>query len=349
MVRKKVTIRDIAREVGVSPSTVSRALSNAPGVSEELRIKIRNVAKNMGYIPNMVAKTLRKSMSKTVGLIIPDITNPFFIEFIEGVDSVFFSKEYKFIVGNTDENVDREKTYIEWLLSHGVDGIIAAPTSDEKGGNIKIFRKLVKMGMVLIMFDRILEGLEETVDSVCIDNETAILESLVHLKKMGHENVGMILGKMEIYTMKRRLKAFLKGVKSLGLRTRDSWILKNLFPEKEAVEKMIDFLSSRDKPTSIIVANQSLMRSFLKASKKAGVSIPEDISVVGFDDAVENEFYNPPLTTVRQPAKEMGKIAATLLLGRVEGDKSRPYRIVLRTELIVRESVKRLDGKKEMR
>ncbi len=342
MVRKKVTIRDIAERVGVSPSTVSRALSNAPGVGEELRVRIKNVAKDMGYIPNMVAKTLRKSTSKTVGLIIPDITNPFFIEFIEGVDSVFFSKEYKFIVGNTDENVDRERTYIEWLLSHGVDGIRAAPTASREGDNSKLFKNLIKMGMPLMMFDRMFENMKDKVDSVCIDNELAIYESLSHLKSMGHKSVGIILGKMEIYTMRIRLEAFLKGVEKLDLTTKDSWILKNLFPEKEAVEKIAEFLSSDDRPTSVVISNQSLIRSFLKASRDIGVRIPRDVSVVGFDDAVENEFYDPPLTTVRQPAKEMGKIAATILLGRIEGDKSRPYRVVLRTELVIRDSVRPL-------
>ncbi len=339
---KKVTIQDIARAVGVSPSTVSRALSNAPGVSEELRAKIRKVAKSMGYIPNMAARTLKKTRSNTVGLIIPDVTNPFFIEFIEGVDSVFFPKEYKFIVGNTDEDVERERIYLEWFISHGVDGIIAAPTAEKSDNNSRLYKRIVQMGIPLVMFDRIFENLRNSVDSVCIDNATAIYDTLIYLKNMGHEKIGLLLGKMGIYTMRIRLKSFLEGVRNLKLHTKNSWILKDLFPEKDALEKLASFLKMKDRPSAVISANQSLTRTFLKAAKNEGIDIPNDISIVSFDDALENEFYSPPITSTRQPAKEMGKISATLLLGRIEGDKFRPYKVILRTELVVRNSVKRL-------
>ena len=340
---KKVTMKDIAEKLGVSISTVSRALSNSPGVSEELKERVRKTAEEMGYFPNLLARSLKKSESKTVGLIVPDISNPFFVEFLEGVDKVFFSKEYKFIVGNTDEDLDREKTYLEWFISHGVDGIIAAPTAERSKSNERIFRKIVKMGIPLVLFDRFLESLEGRVDAICVDNELAIREALVYLKGMGHESVGIMLGKIGIYTMKKRKEAFLRGVEELGMKTKKSWILEDLFPENEAVERIENFLKSGDVPTALVISNQSLTRSFLRASKSVGITVGEDISTVSFDDAVENEFYSPPLTSIRQPAKEMGKMAATFLLSRIEGDRSRPSKVVLRTELIVRESVKKIN------
>ena len=343
---KKVTLKDIAEVVGVSPSTVSRALANLPGVSEELRQKIKDIAKEMGYIPDMAAKGLKTRQTKTVGIIIPDITNPFFTAFLKGVDSVFFSRGYKFIIGNTDETPEREKVYIEWFLSHGVDGIISAPSEYRNKELKKIYRNVVKLDVPLIFFDRVITPMENSVDIVKIDNEAAVKECLEYLKDMGHKEIGILLGKKGMFTMDRREKAFIENIKKLKLKTKSDWILKDLFPEWEAYEIIKTFLKRRKKPTAVILANQSLAITFLKVASDLKIRIPDDISVITFDDAIENEFYNPPITAIRQPAENMGKISATVLLGRIEGDRSKPSKILLKTELIIRKSVKKQEVKK---
>ncbi|MCD6450009.1 MAG: LacI family DNA-binding transcriptional regulator [Thermotogaceae bacterium] len=340
---KKVTLKDIAKMVGVSPSTVSRALANLPGVSEDLRLKIKEIAKEMGYIPDMAAKSLKTRQMKTVGIIVPDITNPFFTAFLKGIDSVFFSRGYKFIIGNTDETPEREKVYIEWFLSHGVDGIIAAPSEYKNKELKKTYKNVVKLDIPLIFFDRVIASMENNIDIVKIDNESAVKESLEYLKDMGHKEVGILLGKKGMFTMDKREAAFIENVEKLGLKTKDEWILKDLFPEWESYENIKNFLRKRKKPTAIILANQSLTITFLKVVNDLKIKIPDDVSIITFDDSIENEFYCPPITAIRQPAEDMGKISATVLLGRIEGDVSKPSKILLKTELKIRKSVKRLE------
>jgi LacI family transcriptional regulator len=341
-VRKKVTLRDIAKKLNISPSTVSRALSGAPGVGEELREKIKEIAKEMGYIPNSIAKALKKSYTRTVGVIIPDVTNPFFVEFLSGLDKVFYSNEYKFIVGNTDENVERERKYLEWFLSHGVDGIIASVTADDGINNTKFLRDISKFGVHVVLFDRLPCALEGKMDFVGIDNASAVYEALNYLKKKGHRKVGALIGKTAIYTMKRRKEAFLKNTAGLGFEVKKEWILEDLFPEESSVEEIEKLLSSKDRPSALIAFNQSLLQVFLRATKEMNMKVPDDVSVITFDDSKENEFYAPPISAIKQPAREMGKIAAMLLIDRISGEKSRPANIILKTELVERASVKDL-------
>ncbi|OAA25563.1 LacI family transcriptional regulator [Kosmotoga sp. DU53] len=339
---RKVTISDLARKLNISPSTVSRALAGKPGVSAELRQKVQNLAKEMDYVPNVAAKSLKTKKTKTIGLIISDIRNPFFLDVMRGVESVLFPRGYKFIVCSVNENLEREAVYLNWLMEHGVEGILASPLTTVSGKhNGNLYRKVARFGIPVVFYDRLINGIGDF-DSVVLDNETAIADGVFYLRRKGHKKIGICLARRGLYTIEERYKGFKKAVELLQIETRPEWIIEGKHPMYSSFEKLKKLFSSEERPTAIISTNHPMTRSILRAAKSCGLRIPEDISVLGFDDLIENELMSPPITTIRQPVMEIGRIAVTLLLGRIDGEKESPSSIKLKAELIERESVKTL-------
>ncbi|AKI97043.1 LacI family DNA-binding transcriptional regulator [Kosmotoga pacifica] len=339
---KKVTISDIARRLDISPSTVSRALSGKPGVSDELRKKILSLAEKMDYIPNVAAKSLKTQKTKTIGLIISDIRNPFFLDVMHGVESVLFPRGYKFIVCSINENLEREAVYLNWLMEHGVEGILASPLTTVSGKhNGRLYKKIARLGIPVVFYDRLIQSVENF-DSVVLDNETAIADGAFYLTRKGHKKIGICLARRGLYTIEERYKGFKKAVELLRIETKPEWIIEGKHPLDNSFEKLRKLFNSEERPTAIISTNHPMTRTILKAARACGLKIPEDISVLGFDDLIENELMSPPITTIRQPVMEIGRIATTLLLGRIDGEKGKPSSIKLKAELIERESVKTL-------
>ena len=339
---KKTTITDIASRLGIAPSTVSRAMSGRKGVSDKLRAKIASTAQELNYIPNIAAKSLKTNKTKTVGLVIPDMDNPFFLDVIKGVERVLFPRGYKFIVCSTDENSGKEQIYIEWLLENRVEGVIACPVQERDGNNnLKAYKKIVARGIPVVLYDRLIHGLDE-LDSVVINNQTAIMEALSNFKAAGHLKVGICLSKKGLYTMEERLNGFKKGVEAFGMETRTEWILEDLYPLEKGEIVLENFFKLHELPDGIITANHPVTAILLKAAKRMRKMIPNDFSLITFDDLLENEFMNPPLTAVKQPVREIGKMAATLLLGRIDGEDSGPVNVTLNCTILKRKSVKEL-------
>lgn len=339
--KKRSTIKDIAEKLNIAPSTVSRAISGKKGVSDELRKVILETAEELNYIPNISAKSLKTNKTMTIGLIIPDINNPFFLDVIKGVEKVLFPRGYKFIVCSTDENLEKERKYLDWLLENGVEGIIASPVQEgAEKNNVKLYKSILKRGIPVVFYDRLIRNLTE-IDSVTVNNETAVMEALLSLKKNGHKKVGICLSKRGLYTMEERLKGFKKGVEALELETKSEWILKDLYPLEKAEKVLWEFISNGDFPDGIITSNHPLTAILLKNARRLGRKIPNDFSLIAFDDLLENELMSPALTTIKQPVMEIGKMAATLLLGRIDGEKTRSAKVVLNCQLVYRESLKR--------
>lgn len=335
----KTTIKDIAKSLGISPSTVSRALSNGPGVGGDLRKRIRKVASQLNYIPNSSAKSLRTRKTKTIGLIVSDIRNSFFLEFMGGVEAVLFPREFKFIVCNTGEDSKKEEIYIRWLMEHGVEGILSSPYQDREGSNNGAFyKKAMKSGIHVVFYDRLLEGVGG-IDSVTLDNEQAIMNGVFYLRERGHERIALCLHKRGIYTIEERYSGFKKACAILGIHPDDRWVLEDMTDYSVSLDKLRSVLTASDRPTAVISTNQYLNETVVRAARELGLDIPADLSLVGFDDSSLNELIDPPVTTIRQPVVDMGKIAATLLLGRIDGDRGEQTRIVLKAELLERNSV----------
>lgn len=339
--KRRSTIKDIAEKLNIAPSTVSRAISGKKGVSEKLKKIILETAEDLKYIPNISAKSLKTNRTNTIGLIIPDIDNPFFLDVIKGVEKVLFPRGYKFIVCSTDENLEKERTYLDWLLENGVEGIIASPVQEGEGrSNMKSYKSILKRRIPLVFYDRLIRNLTE-IDSVTVNNETAVMEALFNLKNAGHKKVGICLSKKGLYTMEERLKGFKKGVEALELETRPEWLLNDMHPLEKAEEKLEKFIATGDFPDGIITANHPITAILLKNTRRFGRKIPDDFSLIAFDDLLENELMSPAITTIKQPVMEIGKMAATLLLGRIDDESTPPVKVVLNCQLVHRESLRK--------
>ncbi len=334
---KRATIRTIAKEVGLAPSTVSRALNNKPGVSATTRELVKEASERLGYVPFSQARALKSSKTFTIGVIIPEMKNPFFLGFLDGVEKVLFPRGYKFIVCNSSQDPKKEKVYLQWLMEHGVEGILACPTSPHE--DLSMYRKIKKYGIPVVFYDRIIPDSASEFDSVTIDNKSAVADAVFYLHKMGHRDLGICLPRLDIYTIQERLKGFYESCKLLGIPIRKEWIVDNMYIGNKGEEKLRSILKASSRPSAIIATNQIVTRQILKVIHECGFSIPDEISVVGFDDVPENELFSPPITAVKQPVLQIGKISTTLLLGRIDGEKSDIENVQLKAELVVRKSV----------
>ncbi len=333
---KRVNIKDIAKELGTSIATVSRALNGKEGVSDELRKKIFEKAKELGYIANGLARGMKTSKTFTVGVLISDIRNPYFSEVISSMERVLYAKNYNLMICNVGENPEREKKYINLLVSKNVDGIIAAPTGDEK--NLPLYKKLVRHGIKVVLFDRIIGDLQT--DSVIVDNEAATYEAVKYLNRFGHRRIGAIYGIEKSYTGSERLKGFFEAVKDFKMECKDEWVKGGEFNEEKSYKCALEILSQKYRPTAIIAMNNFTTLGVMRAVKELKINVPDELSVMGFDDAEWMKVCSPTVTTMVQPTDVIGMTAATLLLDAVEGELVRkPQKVVLKASLIKRNSV----------
>ena len=328
-----VTLRDVARRAGVSTSTVSHVLNGTRPVSEELRRRVLDAMHELGYEPNAVARSLKVNRSNTIGLIISDISNPFFTAVVRGVEDVAQARGYTVILCNSDEDVAKETTYLKVLRSKRVDGLILAPA----GRPHEYLRNLVKADFPLVFLDRDIEGLG--VAAVLLDNEGAARQAVRHLVDLGHRRIGMITGRPSISTTTERLAGYLAALREAGLPVDERLIVSggsSIEGGRAAANALLDL---DPRPTAIFSANNLMTIGALVAIDARGLSIPEDIALVGFDDFPWSGVLRPRLTTVAQPTYELGRMAAEVLLRRLAGSRSEPpERVVLPGKLTVRES-----------
>ncbi len=333
---KKINIKDIAKEVGTSIATVSRALNNKEGVSDDMRKRVLLKAKELGYIANGLARGMKTSKTFTVGVLISDIKNPYFSEVISSMERVLYAKKYNLIICNVGENSTKEREYLELLVSKSVDGLLVAPVKEEK--NLSIYRKLVRHGIKLVFFDRLVDSIQT--DAVIVDNEAATYEAVRYLAKFGHKKIGAIYGIEKSYTGAERLKGFLEAIKDFELDARKEWIRSGEFKEDVSYERALEILSMKERPSAIIAMNNFTTLGVMRAVKELGIKVPDELSVMGFDDAEWMKVCSPSVTTIIQPTDVIGMTAATLLLDAIEGDETRkPQHVVLKATLLKRESV----------
>lgn len=337
------TLADIAEKAGVSISTVSRVLN---GKAEKYRISrvkrelIRNMAEELGYRPNYLARGLRLSKSNTLGLIAPDISNPFFASIIKRVQSIAYKMGYSLFVCNTDENVDLEVEQINLLYENRVAGLIAMPV----GQKYDHFVEWQERKLPLVLLDRCFD--EFNAHSVVVDNYTGAYEAVEHLISYGHERIGMIQGLPGTFTNNERLRGYRDALKAHGLPVDDSLIVGSDFREMNGYIETKLLLDRKNPPTAIFATSDLITLGVLKALDEEKLSIPHDISVLTFDDFDFAPYLRCPLTAVWQPKDMMGEMAVKLLRGQLQLDGQEPHRILLKTHLRIRESVARVGSKR---
>lgn len=342
--KRQATLNDIAESVGVTSMTVSRVINENGYVSAETRGKVLRAVKDMNYRRNGLARNLKRQFTETVGLVLGDISNPYSTELARAVRETLINRGFNLFICISEHSAKEDIVAFESLANHSVDGIIVATRSNEGGD--KYLRGIVESHVPVVVIGRDFQ--HENVDFVSPDNLKGGFEATRHLIDLGHKRIGFIGANLKGGSSLKRLQGYLKALEQHNIeiderfvtgRNEDVSEVPGYSTEEVGFEGMKRLLSLPNPPTAVFARNDFTAMGAMSAIKEAGLRIPEDIAIVGFDDISLAMRTSPPLTTVRQPMRLEGQIAAEMLLQRIEGTEkpSRRERI-LNCELIVRES-----------
>lgn len=326
------TIQDVAKVAGVAPITVSRVLNNSGYASEETRARVEAAIKKLGYVPNTLARGLRSKRTHTLALVMTDITNPFFTLIARGVEDFASRSGYTVIFCNTDESESKEDNYINILVQKQVDGVLLVPACS----NSKSVRFLQSNDIPVVLIDRSIPEIQT--DLVRCNSEEGAYHLVKHLLDLGHRRIVTITGPREVSTAQDRAAGYRRAMKEANL-DKLARVYYGSFTQASGHELTVQALALQPRPTAIFGANNFISIGVLKALRETGLRVPEDVSVVGFDDLPDTMLVDPILTVAAQPAYEMGSQAADLLLKRITNTLSTASQeIVLPTEIVIRQS-----------
>lgn len=307
------TVSQVAREAGVSVATVSRVLNKSRYVSDETRERVMAAVQKLDYHINLPARTLKTGKTGRIGVVVPDIGNLFWANVVKGVEDQVAQQGYHVLLCNTDETPSREATFIRMMREAWVDGIIIATT----GGNDRLLYECAKDGLPVVLIDRRLDMLDVPADVVVLDNFGSTYKAVRYLHGLGHTRIGMITGPIAITPGSERLAGYRKGLEDLGLPKDESVVAVGNLKIDSGYELTLRFLELDRRPTAIVVANNVMVTGAIKAVREVGLRIPEDVSIISFDDTVFAEIVDPPLTVVAPPSNEMGLTAGRLVMQRL--------------------------------
>jgi len=325
-----VTIKDIAREIGMSPSTVSRALSDSPLVNAATKERICRVARRLGYERNEVARALVMGSSGAVGLVVPDITNPFFSDIARGVGEIADRAGYGVILCNTSGRVDRELSYVRLLRRKRVDGLVLCSTTVDAPH----LREVVRGKVPFILVSRLCAN--EDLPYVMTDDRQGARLAVEHLIALGHERIGFIGGPENVQSSRDRFLEYIAVLEENECPIVEAWHHFAEFTQEAGREAGRRLLALTDRPTAVFAANDVTALGVLEVAEGMGLRIPEDLSLVGYDDISYASLPRIQLTTIAQPAVEMGQIAADWLFSRIATEDMAALQRVLSPRLVVR-------------
>jgi LacI family transcriptional regulator len=334
---KKITIKDIARMTNVSHTTVSRALNNKSRIRKETKEKILSIAQSLNYQPNFIARSLVMKRTKTLGLVITTISNPFYIELAQGIEATARGLGYNIILCSTHSDLLTEKQHINILRSKGVDGIIF--TSAHMGDPNII--ALVEEGYPIILVNRRTyhPAVREKVDYVGVDNILGGFLAVEHLIKLGHKQIGIIGGSSESSVGFERLEGGKKALEAYELEPHPDYFLEGNFLKTSGYERGKQFVKMANPPTAIFAANDYMALGAYQAIVEEGFDVPQKMALIGFNDIEFSGMKGIELTTIGQKKYEMGALAINTLVDTIEGRKVGPSRaIILEPELIIRKT-----------
>jgi LacI family transcriptional regulator len=329
-----VTIRDVAQLANVSVTTVSNVLNNPNKVSPELLARVRAAVDKLGYAPHAAARSLRKRSSGLLGLVVGDITNPFFSELFEAIELAAAARGFSVILCNSNETTEREETHLRMLRSQRIDGLILAPTGTASMNRAAL---LAALEIPVVLIDRAMEGLGY--DAVVLNNHRAAYEATSYAIGCGHRRIALINGPKTVRTAADRLQGYREALLAAGLALDPALVRDAGFREQSAYEAALQLLRSDQRPTAIFTANNLMTIGVLRATAELGLSCPNDLSIIGIDDLPWAEAVAPRLTMVAQPVRAMGETALELLAHRIAGTRLGPgTTTVMEPRLMVRKS-----------
>jgi len=336
--KMKETLSSIAERTGYSITTISRVLSGQADkyrISEKACKDITEEAKRCNYSPNIIARNLRTNRTNTIGLILPSVANPYFADLSSVIISEAHRNGYTTIVTDSMENEDNQKANIAMLLSRRVDGIIAAPC----GSSPTLFEEINKTNIPVILVDRPLKG--SHLPHVTTNNYTGGFEATNHLIRNGHRHIACIQGAKTSVPNTKRIAGYMDALKRVDLEA-NAVVVGNEFSLQNGYLETKLLLNSKNIPTAIFALSNTIGLGAMKAIREAGLRIPEDISLIVYDNNIYMDYLVPPITRVGQPIEEMGKLATKLLFESIESEKRLTTQIELAPDLITRESVQNL-------
>jgi LacI family transcriptional regulator len=336
---KKPTLKDVAKEAGVSAGMVSRVINNYGYFSQETKTKVLKAVKKLSYRMNATARALKVKQTHVIGVLVSDFVSFFWTTLVRGIEQVANRAGYHIILCNTDENEQKGKEYLSTLLERNIDGLIVSPVL----GTQTELRRLSRDGLPLVLVDRSIRGLE--VPCITVDNEAGSFEAVDYLIKLGHRRVGIVSGIRGIMTSEERLAGYTRAFKENGLSIDERLIVEGEFVSDKTHSAVLKLLGMKPSPTAIFVCNEPMTIGVLLALKEKGIRVPTEMSLIGFDDPIWASITQPALTAVDQPSYSMGVLACEALIQRIrERDQFRISKenIVLKPKLVIRESCRKL-------
>lgn len=335
----QVTIKDIARELGISPSTVSRALKDHPDISTETKKLVHSLAEKLNYQPNVVALSLRQKKTNTIGVIIPELVHFFFSTVISGIEDVAYQAGYSVILAQSNESYEREKMDIKALFNSRVDGMLISLSRETR--NFDHIESIISKGVPIVFYDRMYNN--PTTSKVIVDDYVGAKEAVEHLIDQGYKRIAHLEGAPGLMISVDRRRGYVEALKEHHMEVREALIHECPSGSQEDGYRVTKKLLAMSQPPDAIFTNNDPMAvGAMLAIKEKGLRIPQDIGLVGFSNWSIGSLIEPSLTTVDQPGFEMGQEAARLLIRQIEaGDKDQepqPETKILKTKLIVRDS-----------
>jgi DNA-binding LacI/PurR family transcriptional regulator len=325
------TQKAVAKKANVSVATVSRYINNKGYISPQVKERIKKAIKDLNYRPNLVARSLKLNSSKTIGLVFPHINNPFFIKLVRRAEEVAYNNGYNIILCITENKLDREKLYIDVLKGKLIDGYIIIPASSDDS---RLYETLVGENVVFV--DRT-TGLDDEI-LITLDNIQGVRLGIEHLLDLNHRKIGVVNVPLNITTGHDRFEGYKAILAKNGIELQAEFIKYADYSVESGYVKTMELLRLKNRPTAMMTMSGLTTIGALKAIKESGLSIPDDISIVSFDDFESSDLLNPPVTAVVQPADEFGIRAAEILVNLINGRKPDPKHLILNPELIIRES-----------
>ncbi|MGJ3701759.1 LacI family DNA-binding transcriptional regulator [Variovorax sp. AFSI2.2] len=332
------TIKDVALRAGVSVTTVSHVVNDTRHVSAKGRERVEEAIRELGYVPNAMARSLKSNTTSTLGMLIPNSSNPYFAEIVRIVEDRCFGAGYTLVLCNTDDEPHRQSVYLQVLAERRIDGLIVVSTG--AGDDDSLVTQLHGLRIPTVLVDR------EIADPACDLVETAHMQggllAVRHLLSLGHKRIACIGGPVGVMPSEQRIEGWRMALAEGGAAPNaDALLWRGGFTSQGGYEAMHAILRTEQAPSAVFVCNDLMAIGALRAAHESGVHVPDDLSIVGFDDIELSAYTSPPLTTVAQPKERIGALAVDMLLERVGGKRRDARKVVLQPELRVRASTAR--------
>ncbi len=332
----RVTIKDIAKKLAISPSTVSRALRDHPDISKDTKALVSQTAEQLDYFPDSLAQGLKSRRTNTIGLIVPEIKHHFFSAAISGIEDVTYKAGITLLVCQSNEDVEREKINLKALVSNRIAGLLVSISQTTT--DISHFEILKKRGIPVIFFDRTLENMQGS--KVIVDDYDGAYKAVTHLIDKGYKQIAHIAGPENISIGQQRYLGYKNALTDNNMPVDDQFIIRGGFRQADGMAAADRLINMEKRPDAVFAVNDPVAIGAFVRLKEQKINIPDEMALVGFSNNPVSSLIDPPLTTVEQPSYEIGKVAAKLLLEQIEhgGKPNADIEHILKTKLIVRKS-----------